>query len=150
MGNEFVTSVGLKKGLFDSEKVMIGPGKEPIDPEKGSFGDEKVSIGSEEVAVETEKVSIDQIIASLDVAQPTRVNLKKLWGAIAEMQVFGRSEVMRITEVESTRAGQLLAEVSFGSPRKIEKGASAGVARRGCPSGGLSPNRDRLQSVGQE
>lgn len=93
-GNEFVTSVGLKKGSFDSEKVIVGP--------------EKVSIGSEEVLFDDEKVSIDQIIESLDIAQPTRVNLKKLRANIAEMQVFGRSEVMRITEVESTRAGQLL------------------------------------------
>lgn len=108
-GNEFVTSVGLKKGSFESEKVMIGPEEVSIEPEKGSFGDEKVSIGSKEVLVDGEKVLIDQIIESLDIAQPTRVNLKKLRAKIAEMQVFGRSEVMRITEVESTRAGQLLA-----------------------------------------
>lgn len=131
-----MTSIGLKKGLFDSEKVMIGPGKEPIDPEKGSFGDEKVSIGSEEVAVETEKVSIDQIIASLDVAQPTRVNLKKLWGAIAEMQVIGRSEVMRITEVESTRAGQLLALMLKNRMIEPVKGHGKGRYRWVCEKTG--------------
>ena len=79
------------------ENVLIGP--------------KKVSIDDKNVLIENQKLSIQKAINSLDAKQSIKANAMLLFSQMGVDGIFGRNNVMRVTGLSITAAGNLLAKL---------------------------------------
>ena len=110
-GNNFVISVSLKKLdsiRFPFGKPHIGDEKPHIGDEKQSIGTGELHIGAEDLHIGPEKLHIESALAGLDVTQPTKENILRLFQGLGTTEIFGRSEVCKITGLQERAASYLL------------------------------------------
>lgn len=86
---------------ISGEKVLISP-------EKLSVGGKKVLIDSEKLSVGNEKVLIGQAIDTMNANKNTRENAGKLFAYMQFDGIFGRKDIMELTDISITAAGNLL------------------------------------------
>jgi len=110
-GNEFIISVSLKK--LDSVRFPFAKGN--VDVEKPSIGDEKPSIEGEKPSIAhlqpsigRQQQSIHSLLLTLRLTRPTCDNIERLYAVVGAEEVFGRSRVMRETELSNGPAGELI------------------------------------------
>ena len=87
--------------------AMIGPEKPSIGPEKPSIASEKPSIGPEKPSI-GEGRSIQDVLSGLKLSRPTHDNILLLYGTLSDVEVFGRSRVMAVTNLTNGPAGDLI------------------------------------------
>ena len=106
---------GTKKQPIGAKKQPIGDGKQPIDSEKPSISPEKPSIGDEKLHIDTKKLHIgeeelhiESALTELDITQPTKQNILKLFQRFGTADIFGRSDVCKITGLQERAASYLI------------------------------------------
>ena len=100
--------IGAKKQPIDSEKPSISPEKPSISPEKPSIGDEKLHIDTEKLHIGEEELHIESALTELDITQPTKQNILKLFQRFGTADIFGRSDVCKITGLQERAASYLI------------------------------------------
>lgn len=89
----FATLYNLNYGI-PIEKVLITP--------------EKVTVDNEKVSVTPQNLSIEEAIDRLSSRKNIKENAKKLFSFMNFDGIFGRNDIMEITDVSITAAGNLL------------------------------------------
>ena len=112
--------IGSQKADIGSQKVDIGSQKVDIGSQKADIGSKKVDIGSKKADIGSEKVDIGSEKADIgskkvDIGskfQPkTASHILKLREAFPSQAIFGRSDVMNVVDLKSSRASNLLREM---------------------------------------
>ena len=76
------------------EKVLIDP--------------EKVAVDEENVLIESENLSIQNAIDMLNATKSTKEKARSLFSQMKSDGIFGRNDIMQITGISITAAGNLL------------------------------------------
>lgn len=76
--------------------------------EKVSIAPQKVTIGTENVLIASENLLIEVAIEKLNANKNIKDNAKKLFAHMSIDGIFGRNDIMEITSVSITAAGNLL------------------------------------------
>ena len=86
---------------IEEQKPLIDPQKPSIDPQKPSIGDDVTVNG-------TPKQLFAQRVCALNLHRAVKEKIQTLFDAIGYEQPFGRSDVMRITGLGISAAGDLI------------------------------------------
>lgn len=96
-GNSFVISVSLKK----LDPIRFPFKKQPTGMERLHIDTEKLHIGEEELHIES-------ALTELGITQPTKENIFKLFQRLGTAEIFGRSEVCKVTGLQERAASYLI------------------------------------------
>ena len=75
---------------------------------KLSIASQKVTVTDEKVSIAPSNLPIEDVINRLDAKKNIKENAKKLFAFMNFDGVFGRSDIMEITSISITAAGNLL------------------------------------------
>ena len=91
-----------------AEKPNIDPGKPSIDSKKPHIGDKKQPIGGGKLHIGEEELHIESALPELDITQPTKENILKLLQGLGTAEIFGRSDICKVTGLQKRAASYLI------------------------------------------
>ena len=91
-----------------TKKQPVGSEKPHIDPEKPSIRNGKLHIGDGTLHIGGKKLHIESALTELDITQPTKENIFKLFQSLGTAGIFGRSDVCKVTGLQERAASYLI------------------------------------------
>lgn len=121
MGNVAQLQVGpneprnLETDKETSKDTMLEAGKTVVSEQKQLFGEEETVVseqkqlfGEEETVVSEKNQLFERQVSGLRVSEPTKEKMMQLYEQLGGNAIFSRADIMRITGITSSPAGELI------------------------------------------
>lgn len=97
-----------QKQLFEESKTGISKKKQVFEDSKTVVSEQKQLFGDEKTVVSEEKQLFDQTLNELNISSNAKEKIVQLYRNFSHDMMFSRADVMRITGITSSPAGDLI------------------------------------------